>query len=339
MASDSDDSRIEPGPGRLLRARDRGAVAVSPDLVGLGAAAGAIAGLVVSLPEGWSLVRSAATGWFSGAGTLAEPALRQALSLLLSVVGPPMALAMASALVAGLLQTRGHLWGGSGPSPGPSGAFSDGVPWTGLLLSGLKVLLLGLVVGFTVTQAGPAMMGLGPGGLRGVPEAALTLGASLTLGVFGVWVLWGGLDLWLRHRALRQALRLTPQEARLEARETEGDPAFRRHRRHLHRSLLAAEAPEADPHASLAVLGDGPLLVTLRYDRESMPAPEVSSVVRGHAVGSVVEQLGMQGVPRILDPELASRLASLGAGHAIAPSLYEDVARLLLAHGSRSVRG
>ncbi len=320
---------IPPTAADWAQARRRGQVAVSPELTGLGALAGALAAAWFTWPVALErLIGHLASGL---SGSLADGAPRAVLmgglGVLVELGGPVLAAAFAGALAAGLAQSRGVFpLGGQTASRG-----EDLMPWGLLRLGRAGVLLGGGAVLLWLCLRNNA-----PGLLRSpYPTPWPALGAfQQAAAQLAAWFLLllgalAALDLLARWYALRQALARTPSEARGEARERHGDPARLRERRRLHRELVGSGGLVAvRERARLVVAGPG-LAVALEYRHGEMAAPRVMFAARGEGVRPLLRAAWEAGVEVRHDPALAHDLEALGQGSQIPAELYGAVAQTL----------
>jgi flagellar biosynthesis protein FlhB len=349
-----------PTPKRLQSARRRGQVVFSRDLTSALAVAAALAALWLSgaatvarlLAYQRSALRAATSGFD------ASEALGAALAALGRALAWPLIAAVAVALGAGLLQTRGLFVLGGGRLDG--GRVSLGAGWRRLMeggaasgvVSGLaRVAAVGAVAWLTLR---PWLADLA--GLAGVATprwsaawGALAVRLAGRLAVAGV--LLGAVDVVVAARRHRWALRMTRTEVERERRETEGDPAARaergRLRRHLDEQQMMADVREASVVVVVAaeavaqavaegvaegvIDGDdsGPVAVALRYGRRRGEIPVVTA--RGaRLLAAHIRHVARQaGVPVIGGGRLARSLRDVAIGQPIPPALYEPVAEIL----------
>jgi type III secretion protein U len=327
-----------PSPRRLREARRKGQVAVSAELTGAAALLGGAGALALAGPGLLAGLARALRGAIEGAVLApATPgaALAGAAAALLEAVLLPCAGALGAALLVGLLQT-GFLFAPAALAPRL--AHLDPVRGLRRLLSpaaagsvalGLARAAALLAVGaLWLREALPVLPGLA----RLDPAAAFcllpTLG-GLVLRLALVLVAFGLLDLARARRRHARGLRLTPEEARRERREDEGDPAQRGERRRLHRGLLEAGAVA---RATVLIVNPTRLAVALRHERGGPDAPRVVAKGAGRAAARLRSAARRAGVPVVRDLPLARALHRLcDVGEELPEDLY-DAAAAVLAH-------
>jgi flagellar biosynthesis protein FlhB len=328
----------EPTPKRLEEARGRGQIAYSRDLTSAAAMTAAIAALAFVGPE--SVARLCAY-WRSAlaaapAGGAPSIALVAGLGVMARALAVPLAAAGASALGAGLLQTRGLLaLGALKPDLGrlsPVSGLKRVFGGEAALACGkgiLKVILVGLLAWATVR---PVLGGLAV--LAGAAPARLltalgTLAARLAGRVALVALALGVADFLFAARRHNRRLRMTRDEVKRESKEAEGDPSHRAERQRLHRELLEQRMVAEVRKADFVVVNPDHIAVALRYDRQGDAAPVV--IARGERlVAERIKEVARQaGVPIFRDVTLARSLRDLPEGEEIPAALYEAVAEVL----------
>lgn len=322
------DRTILPTAGELARARRRGEVVVSPELVGLGALAAAVATLGMTWPE--ALGRLTAYMGESMANAATAPAIASPLmgaaEILVDLAAPVMAAAFAGALVVGVAQSRGVFPLGSATAA----AGQAMLPW-GLARLGRAFVFFAVGVGLIWASWRILAAGLfQPPAQTPLPalEAFQQATGFLIRGLLLLLVMLAALDYLVRWLALRQALARTPAEARRDMRERQGDPSRRQERRRLHRRVLQGGLLEVRSRGRLVVTGPG-LAVALEYRQGEMAAPRVLLKARGEGTGPLVRVAWEGGVPVTHKPELAAALENLGLGRPVPRELYRSVASLL----------
>jgi flagellar biosynthetic protein FlhB len=193
----------------------------------------------------------------------------------------------------------------------------------------IKSALLGAIGGWILWKDRDAFSGL----------AAMSLGAGLTtlgelmvkdfLLLTGGLALIAGLDapvqLWRHHKSLK----MTKQEVRDEARESEGDPAQKARIRGLQRQAATRRMMAEVPKADVIVVNPAHFSVAIAYDA-TMRAPKV--VAKGSALTAlrIREVAGEHGIPILEAPPLARALYKhTDLGREIPVALYEAVALVM----------
>ena len=343
MSESSDLEKTEsPSPRRLQKAREEGQVARSRELVtflallasGVGfSALGAqwVAHTTVALKGSLDFERSDAFDPLAlgeRLGTFASDALIAILPLLLLTAG---AAIVGSALLGGFIfSSKPFTLDLSRLSPikGLKRTWStDGL--SELVKAIVKSVLLGVIGGWILWTDRDAFAGIG----------SMALGASmtmlgqlivkdfllLTLGLAIIAGLDAPVQLWRHHKSLR----MTKQELRDEARESEGDPAQKARIRSLQRQAATRRMMAEVPNADVIVVNPSHYSVAIAYNAK-MRAPKV--LAKGSALTAlrIREIAGEHGIPILEAPPLARALYKhTDLGREIPIALYEAVALVM----------
>ena len=125
-------------------------------------------------------------------------------------------------------------------------------------------------------------------------------------------------------------LRMTPQEAKQEAKELEGDPLVKRRIRQMMRQLATRRMMAEVPGADVVITNPTHYAVALRYDPEAMSAPVV--VAKGERIiAERIRQIAAEhAVPIVQRPELARTLfRTIEINQSIPEELFRAVAEVL----------
>jgi flagellar biosynthetic protein FlhB len=145
--------------------------------------------------------------------------------------------------------------------------------------------------------------------------------------VFAVWFLF---DYLLERLSFERQLRMSRQEIREEAKETEGHPMVRSRVRRLQRQLRKRRMLKDVARASVVVTNPTEYAVALEYRPEEMPAPVVVAKGQRLLALRIKREANWYGIPIIENPPLAQALyRSVEVGQAIPVKLYAAVAEIL----------
>ncbi len=339
MARAAEQATYDPTPRRLAEARRHGDVAQSRDLRAALALAATGAVLIVSAPSTAGLLRSyVATALAQAArGGSVREAVVLALDGGVRILAAPLAVAFATPILVGLLQTGG-LW--IGAPRADLGRLVPGRPrvgrLAGLVRGALAVAVLLAVAVATLEPLLPRLVslaGVAPSRALAVFGAvAQRLGLRLILAALAAGV---ADELWVRVRH-RQRLRMTRSEIERERKELEGDPLHRQARRREQRRLHGAsgEAIGDVRTADLVVTagegdGDNAVAVALAYDPDGARAPVVVAAGQRATAAHLTEVARAAGVPIVGDAALAGALLATAPGAEIPAATFEAVAELL----------
>lgn len=148
--------------------------------------------------------------------------------------------------------------------------------------------------------------------------------ASYVLVVLGVVML-------VRERGRYQKrLRMSKQEIRDEAKETDGNPQIKARVRRIQRDLRRRNMMREVPAATAVIVNPTHYAVALRYDQGAMAAPSVVAKGRNYLAARIRQRAIENQVPIIENPPLAQALyKSVDVGQDIPPYLYRAVAEIL----------
>ena len=166
------------------------------------------------------------------------------------------------------------------------------------------------------------------------PSAASTWLFSLAYGlawkaglVFAVWFLF---DYLLERLSFERQIRMSRQEIREEAKETEGQPMVRSRVRRLQRQMRKRRMLSEVQRASVVVTNPTEFAVALEYRPEGMAAPVVVAKGQHLLARQIKREANWHGIPIIENPPLAQALyRSVEVGQAIPAKLYAAVAEIL----------
>ncbi|MCC6858215.1 MAG: EscU/YscU/HrcU family type III secretion system export apparatus switch protein [Bryobacterales bacterium] len=145
-----------------------------------------------------------------------------------------------------------------------------------------------------------------------------------------LFLVWGAVDLFRQRRRYERDLRMTRQEIREEAKETDGNPQTKGRIRRLQRDLLRRRMMQEVPKATAVVVNPTHYAVALRYQMERMSAPVVVAKGRNYLALRIRQRAIESQVPIIENPPLAQALyKSAEVGQEIPPALYRAVAEIL----------
>jgi len=157
---------------------------------------------------------------------------------------------------------------------------------------------------------------------------ALAYGLAWKAGlVFAVWFLF---DYLLERLSFERQLRMSQQEIREEAKETEGHPMIRSRLRRLQRQMRKRRMLKDVARASVVVTNPTEYAVALEYRPEEMAAPVVVAKGQRLLARQIKREANWHGIPIIENPPLAQALyRSVEVGQAIPAKLYAAVAEIL----------
>ena len=332
---DAEDRTQAASARRLEQARAQGDVPVSREVP---IVAGLAAGLLV-------LMLGAPTG-FGGLGArlarmLATPesadtALRQAAWAGFAVLLPFMAAVLVAGAGATLAQTRFlvHL-GALQPDLArldPRRGLRRIAGWDTLIQVGRALLKLGILgwagwhaLGGIVLDAGRTLVE-SPGALldrlvRGLLHLALL--------VLGAQAVFAGFDLLLVRLRYARRMRMSRQEQREEAKESEGDPQVKGRIKRLRMARARQRMMAAVPTATVVVTNPTHYAVALRYDQGKGAAPRVVAKGVDEVAARIRAVAEESRVPLIANPPLARALYKVDLDREVPAEHFQAVAEVI----------
>jgi type III secretion protein U len=341
--ADASEKTEAPTPRKLERARQQGQVAVSRDL---GHTAGLLAAVCAAgLGLGW------ATQQLLGLFEALWPALGQPFGAAVRALGSRAwhtGLVLCAAIVVpvalcGLLAVRlqaGPVWSMQPLAPrlqhlNPLGGLRRmaSIERLAELLKALLKATAALAIGWETVHALPGPLSHLPwtDRVQGVGAALWQAGWPIATGSLAVFSALSVLDLLDQRRRLMKQLRMSRHELRQEAREQEGDPHLKSHRRQAHQALSQGAAVKAAGQAHVLLVNPTHLAVAIAYDRQSCPVPTVSAKGVGSVAQGMREAAEAASVPIVRNMALARELNERSdVGDLVPVDLFEAMAKVMM---------
>ncbi|WP_424682532.1 flagellar biosynthesis protein FlhB [Frateuria sp. YIM B11624] len=344
MAENDDQERTEqPSEKRLREAREKGDIPRSRDLSGALVTLAGVAALLSGSERAMSHARTiyhlgldySREALFSDAlpARVLGMAVREALMLF-----APVAVATLLAVFAGPVLVGGISFSGQALQPkfdrlNPVAGLGRIFAMRGLVELGkalLKLLFIGGALALLLKHSVDELQALGRADVAlGVARAMSLLGRSALL--FGALLaLIGGADALYQKFDHAKRLRMTRQELKDEAKETEGNPELKGRIRQVQFEMSRRRMMEELPKADVIVTNPTHFAVALKYDESGTGAPRV--IAKGVDVLAQQIRLVASGhrIPMVEAPPLARALyATTSLGREIPVSLYVAVAQVL----------
>jgi flagellar biosynthesis protein FlhB len=194
----------------------------------------------------------------------------------------------------------------------------------------LKCLVVGAVCAGIVSWLFKDVMALG----HMAPRAAIGRGASL-LGWAFVWLcaslaLVALIDVPLQLFQFKRSLRMTRQELRDEAKESDGRPETKQRIRQMQQQLARRRMMHKVPTADVVIVNPTHFAVALKYDPKNMRAPRVLAKGVDLVAANIRRIAEEHRVPVFESPKLARAIyKSTDLNHEIPAGLYVAVAQVL----------
>lgn len=330
----------EPTPRRIRQAREKGQIAKSGDFSSSFAFAAAFGAFTIgaafmgqrlSAIVHNGLSRATAQGQLQ-AGLVLTRAARDVGMLVAPILGA----AFVAALTVGYLQAGGLFtlkplvpdFKKLNPIAGLKNIFSKRTAFE-LLKSVVKLTAIG---GLAYVTMRPYIADLPRLAGTPAPQALSFVGMiaiKLGLRVVVLYVIIGAADLLWQRRTFKKDQMMTREEVKREHKESEGDPQHKADRQRLHRELGDQQTIAAVKDADCVIVNPDHIAVALRFDQESMDAPQVVAKGERLIAQQIKEIARRYGVPIYRDVRLARALNELELDDQIPAELYDAVAELL----------
>jgi flagellar biosynthesis protein FlhB len=145
-----------------------------------------------------------------------------------------------------------------------------------------------------------------------------------------VFSLWAGFDALLSYFNYGQQHRMTQQEVREDAKETEGHPAIKGRIRRLQRDMRRRRMMRDVTRATVVITNPTEYAVALEYKPETMAAPVVVAKGRNLLAQQIKREARWLGIPLVENVPLAQALyRAAEVGQSIPAKLYAAVAEIL----------
>ncbi|HVM67857.1 MAG TPA: EscU/YscU/HrcU family type III secretion system export apparatus switch protein [Acidimicrobiales bacterium] len=340
MAGDKHARTEKPSARRKREARQRGQVAKSPDVSiwALVMVASFVLPVVFT-----SALKSERRLWLKSVpAAIANPdtshalgALGQGLKAALTAIGPMLAAAVVTAVVANISQTglvlKKNAIGLNFSRLSPKNGLKRVISLNGLsslLRSLVKLAVLGLLA---YAQFRGLATKLAPGSVPMNALIALTAHKAVTFirTVAAVGLVLGLADYFLQRRRVNKQLMMTKQEVKEEHKSEEGRPevkaAIRRRQVKMSRMRMMAEIA----HADVVIVNPTHVSVALRYE-PGKGAPRVVAKGADEVAAAIREEAAKHNVPVVEDVPLARTLWQVcEVDEEIPADMFEAVARVL----------
>ncbi len=192
-----------------------------------------------------------------------------------------------------------------------------------------KLTIVGTVAYLLVRSRLDALLALVGQSVWGILSVARSLCISLILRVLAALIVVALIDYAYQRWRFEKKLMMSKGELKEEMKREEGDPEVRARRSHIRRSLahrMIAAIPEAD----VVVANPTHFAVALKWDQETMAAPQVVAKGADFMAERIKEVARQNGVPVLERKPLARALFdAVEVGMEIPPKLYFAVAEVL----------
>lgn len=341
--SDSADRTHAATPRRLQQARDEGNLAVSREAAVLAGLVGAAIVLSQAVPAAAGQLTARLAVFLGRLDTLSAnspaeimPAIRLACLAGMVMAAPFLAAALVAGVAPALLQT-GFLLNLKALQPD----IARVNPLAGLrrllgldslveaVKSVLKIAVLWAVVWMVVSGELKRLAVLPQVGIAGLGPQLAHAAFQVLLAVIAVQAAIAGFDLfWVRLRHARR-LRMSREDLRNEARDSEGDPRVKARLRQLRAQRARKRMLAAVPGATVVITNPTHYAVALAYDRDTNAAPRVVAKGMDSMAARIREAARAHGVPMVANPVLARALCAIELDADIPADHFQAVAEII----------
>ena len=328
-------------PRRRIKAREKGQVLRSRDLVSAFTVI-AVVFLLAWQPQIWigrwqgyfsrSLLASAVGDWSESAPALRLTEIAVAQSLL-PVFTVAFLIAIFATLAQGGLVFAGEAlapdWNRLNPSRNVQQLFSL-AGFSRILRSLLPFAVILYLALRLIRNDAPAILY----SARLHSRASLALLGTLCFTIAWqaclVLLAWSGADYLLQRQSFEKSLRMTKQEVKQEAKDSDGNPQTRMRIRRLRRELLRRSLQKDVKRATAVITNPVHYAVAIEYRPATMIAPVVVAKGRNLIAQKIKELARWHDIPIVENPPLAQALyKATEVGQMIPPKLYAAVAEIL----------
>ncbi len=342
MPPSADSKTEKPTPRRRQRARQEGEVAQSNEVNNVLVLLGAVGALAMTGDAIFGTLVRQLTGRLgdlgaerltqSGAVDLARQSVRAVIS-----AGLPIMLGTAAVGLLCTVAQTGILIVPKKLAPNmnalnPVRGFKNLISLSSLQKLGValgKLAIVGTVAFYLVRSRVGWLQALVGKSVWGILSVARSLCLSLVLRVLAALIVVALLDYAYQRWRFEKKLMMSKGELKEEMKREEGDPEVRARRSHLRRSLvhrMMAAIPEAD----VVVANPTHYAVALKWDQQTMSAPQVVAKGADYMAERIKEVARLHGVPVLERRPLARALFdAVEVGMEIPPKLYLAVAEVL----------
>ncbi len=199
-----------------------------------------------------------------------------------------------------------------------------------LVKSLLKLIIVGAVAYYTIKGEMQNVSTLGRMGLNAIAYYILTgffkIFIKCTLAMIFIVVIDYAYQRW----EFENRIKMSKQEVKDEFKKAEGDPLVKSRIRSIQMQMARRRMMQAVPEADVVVTNPIHLAVALKYDSNTMNAPQVIAKGAGKIAEKIRELAKENDIPVVEKKELAQSLYKLTEiGQEISPSLYQAVAEVL----------
>lgn len=332
-------------PFKLERARNRGAVAKSPDVNGFAILAVAMVACFAWLPSATHQLSNVARQLVGSVGAdlgnwaTTTGLLSSLLTATLHLLSPLLIAIMVVAILSNLAQSGGVLsaepltpdFTRLNPARGLRKLFALKIVYDAIK-SVFKLLLLGAMFGLAVTALLPGLAGLADVDSHGFLFLLFAMSGGLLAKLLTVVLVLAAIDFVYVRREYAQRMRMSRREIKDEYKQREGDPRIRQRIRELRVQMLRrSQATRHLPQADVLVTNPTHVAVAISYEHGVSSAPKVIAKGAGSLALRMRDVAYRHRVPIVESGPLARALyREVDDGGYVPEQWYPQVAKILV---------
>ena len=334
-----------PTSKRVSDARKRGQVAHSREVDTAIAALASIAVLKLGGGAMWRNVEGMArqTWMFAGEAPLTVDLAAQSGTALIwqatMILAPLLGVLATISVLGAWLQTGGPLFSAEAVKPqlkrldpvaGAKRMGASRQAWVGLAKSVAKFVVLGVVAWLTLRSRWDDLIALGlAGDLQGAIGGLVSIAFDLAFRIALVLVVIGAADFFFQRMEWLRELRMSRDDLKDEAKQTDGDPQVKGQMARARRALMSRVMQNV-PKADVIIVNPTHYAVALKYDPATSRAPVLLAKGADLIALRIREVAQEHGITVIENPPLCRAVyQAVRVGQEVPPALYEAVAEVL----------
>jgi flagellar biosynthetic protein FlhB len=333
--ADRHDNTEKATPRKLQKAREKGQVARSRDLVSMASTGGIILVLTFWGSGAFAHLSAVLRGFLSFRyGTEISTAMRAACMEMAFLLLPFLLASAGLAIVANLVQFGLIIkpfeldLSRINPFEGAKRIFSA----TGVveLLKNLAKFSVGGYVAYVVLRKEilllPSLLQLE---LPEIVRVSLSLLFKALIAGFGFFLVIAVLDFFVERWRFEKSQKMTKTEVKDEYKEIEGSPLVKSRIKSLMKEMARKRMMKDVPKATVVITNPVHLAVALRYEDKSMAAPRIVAKGAEKLSEKIKDIARHHGIPIVEDKPLARSLYKIDVGAYVPEELYRAVAKIL----------
>lgn len=165
--------------------------------------------------------------------------------------------------------------------------------------------------------------------IKSIKSIAFELVAKAVIIVFLTFLAVAMLDYLFERWRFERSIRMSKEEMKEEHKETEGDPLIKSRIKSIQREIARRRMMQEVPKATVVITNPTHLAIALLYKRNKMSAPKVTAKGSGFIAEKIKEIAMKHSIPVIEDVPLARALFKLKLDSYIPEELYKAVAKII----------